>query len=282
MRTDFPFPLLLRVALVLIMGLSAVGASAQQAASPTAEPTSLSEYRIGAGDVLKISVYQNPDLSLEARVSDTGLLSFPLIGSVRVGGLTTVQAERAIADGLRNGSFVRQPQVNVLVVQVRGNQASVLGQVNRPGRFPLEVAELRLTDLLAMAGGTSPVGSDTVTVVGIRNGQAFRREVDLPALFRSDKRDDDVSIADGDVVYVDRAPMIYIYGEVQRPGTLRLERGMSVLQALAAGGGLTLRGTEKGIQLHRRGPDGKVEIVQPLMDDRLREGDVIFVRESLF
>jgi polysaccharide biosynthesis/export protein len=240
------------------------------------------EYRLGAGDVVRISVYQNPDLTLESRIGEAGNLSYPLLGTVRIGGMTVSQAEKLVADGLRNGNFVKQPQVSVLVLQVRGNQASVLGQVNRPGRFPIEVADMRLSDLLAMAGGVAVSGADTVTVVGTRDGKAWRKEIDLPAVFRSAGRGDDVLILNGDVVYVERAPVVYIYGEVQRPGPMRLERGMTVMQALATGGGLTLRGTEKGIRVHRRGVDGKVQVVQPAMDDAMRDGDVVYVRESLF
>jgi polysaccharide export outer membrane protein len=252
--------------------------------SATAQPaaTAPAEYRLGAGDVVRISVYQNPDLSLETRIGEAGVVSYPLLGSVRIGGMTVSQAEKLLADGLRNGNFVKQPQVSMLVVQVRGNQASVLGQVNRPGRFPIEVADMRLSDLLATAGGITTHGADTLTLVGTRNGQPFRKELDLPSIFRSDKREDDVLVQNGDVVYVERAPMIYIYGEVQRAGAIRLERGMTVMQALAAGGGLTLRGTEKGLRVHRRGADGKSVVVQPSMDDALREGDVVYVRESLF
>jgi len=84
------------------------------------------------------------------------------------------------------------------------------------------------------------------------------------------------------VVWVDRGPVVYIYGEVQRPGAMRLERGMTVMQALATGGGLTQRGTEKGMRVHRKTADGKVQVVQPSMDDALRDGDVVYVRESLF
>ena len=76
--------------------------------------------------------------------------------------------------------------------------------------------------------------------------------------------------------------MVYIYGEVQRPGPMRLERGMTVMQVLATGGGLNLRGTEKGLRVHRKGSDGKVQVLQPGMDDALVDGDVVFVRESLF
>jgi polysaccharide biosynthesis/export protein len=252
------------------------------AASVWAQAPAASEYRLGAGDVVRITVYQSPDLSLETRVGETGSISYPLLGSVRLGGLSVPQAERAISDGLLKGNFLKQPQVSIQIIQVRGNQASVLGQVNRPGRFPIEVADLRLSDLLATAGGIAAGGADTLTLVGTRNGQPFRKEVDLPSLFRGERRDDDVIIQNGDVLYVDRAAQIFIYGEVQRPGTMRLERGMTVMQALATGGGLTQRGTEKGLRVHRKGADGKTQIIQPSMDDTLRDGDVVYVRESLF
>ena len=241
-----------------------------------------SEYRLGPGDVVRITVYQAPDLSLETRIGEAGLISYPLLGSVRLGGLGVTQAERAIADGLRNGNFLKQPQVSLLVVQVRGSQVSVLGQVNRPGRFPVETADMRLSDLLAMAGGIAQSGAETITVVGTRSGQPFRRELDLQAIVRSERRADDVFMQNGDVVYVERAPMVYIYGEVQRPGAMRLERGMTVMQALATGGGLTLRGTERGMRVHRKGSDGKTQVLQPGMDDPVRDGDVVYVRESLF
>lgn len=269
-----------------LAGLSGRVMAADERASSSprvgAELRAPEEYRLGAGDVLRISVYQNPDLSLESRVSEAGVMNFPLLGPVRVGGLTVGAAEQLIARGLREGQFVRQPQVNVSVVQVRGHQASVLGLVNRPGRFPLEATGLRLTDLLAMAGGTAPGASDIAVVTGTRQGQAWRAEVDLPALFSPGGQARDVAIAHGDTVWVDRQPQVYIYGEVQRPGSLRLERGMTLMQVLATGGGLTQRGTDKGIRLHRRGSDGRLQVMQPAMDDTVRDGDVVHVRESLF
>lgn len=262
------------------VGLLGGGTTWAQTAASAA--SAAAEYRIGSGDVLRIAVYQNPDLSLETRVNEGGTVSFPLLGSVRVGGLTVTAAERVIADGLRNGNFVRQPQVNVVVMQVRGNQVSVLGQVNRPGRFPLEVADLRLSDLLAMAGGVANGGSDVVVVNGVRDGQLWRTEIDLPSLFASGGRARDIVVQGGDTVWVDRQPLVYIYGEVQRPGPMRLERGMTLMQALATGGGLTPRGTEKGIRVHRRQGDGRVQVVQLTMDERMQDGDVVYVRESLF
>jgi polysaccharide export outer membrane protein len=158
----------------------------------------------------------------------------------------------------------------------------VLGQVNKAGRYPLEQANTRLSDVLAQAGGViTSIGGDIVTVVGKRNDKPYRLEVDLPRLFAADSAATDIVLQNNDVIWVDRAPQFYIYGEVQRAGAFRLERGMSLMQGLAAGGGLTQRGTEKGIRVHRKGA-GKTEILQPGMDDTLRDGDVIYVRESLF
>jgi polysaccharide export outer membrane protein len=236
--------------------------------------------------VLHILVYQNPDLTLDARVSDSGMISFPLLGSVKIGGLTVSEAESFIANGLKKGDFVKNPQVTVVLMQVRGSQVSVLGQVNRPGRYPLEAAQTRLSDVLALAGGiTTATGSDVVAVVGTRDGKPMRLEVDLPRVFGAGggDRQSDIVLQNNDVVFVDRAPLVYIYGEVQRPGSFRVERGMTVMQALAAGGGLTQRGTEKGIRVHRHDDaTGKVQVMQPGMDDPVRDGDVIYVRESLF
>jgi polysaccharide biosynthesis/export protein len=266
----------------LALGLPFAAAAQSQPASAPAAVPALAEYRIGAGDIVRIVVFQNPDLTLETRVTEAGVVNYPLLGNIRLGGLSVTAAEKLVADGLRNGNFVRQPQVSMVVLQVRGNQASVLGQVNRPGRYPIEVADMRLTDLLATAGGTSPSGADLVVIVGTRDGKPYRMEVDLPTLFSAGGRDRDVPILNGDTVWVDRQPILYIYGEVQRPGAMRLEREMTLLQALATGGGLTARGTEKGIRVHRRGADGSTQVLEPVMSDKLREGDVVFVRESLF
>lgn len=252
--------------------------------SPTipAEVAEAAGYRLAPGDLVRITVYQNPDLTLETRLTDSGGLSYPLVGVLQLGGLGIAAAERRVADALRQGQFVRQPQVVITLLEVRGHQASVLGQVNRPGRYPIEVTTLRLSDLLALAGGTAPAGADRVVVSGLREGLPFRAEVDLPSLFGPEGRERDVFIRHGDTVWVDRQPQLYIYGEVQRPGALRLERGMTLMQALATGGGLTARGTEKGIRIHRRGTDGRVTVLRPGMHETVREGDVVHVAESLF
>jgi polysaccharide export outer membrane protein len=133
-----------------------------------------------------------------------------------------------------------------------------------------------------MAGGTAPNGADLVVVSGTRERQALPPESTCPPCLPPVASDKDIVLLNGDTVWVDRQPMVYIYGEVQRPGPMRLERGMTLMQALATGGGLTQRGTEKGIRVHRKAANGAVQVIESKMDDMLREGDVVFVRESLF
>jgi polysaccharide export outer membrane protein len=247
-----------------------------------AQSDTTAEYVFGPGDILRITVFRNPDLTTEARVSEAGTLSFPLIGSVAVGGLSLSQGEKKIADMLSQGSFVAKPQVNILPVQIRSSQVAVLGQVNRPGRYPLETVNMRLSDMLATAGGIANTGADTVVLMGTREGKAIRREIDIPALLLKGDNVGDILLTGGDVLYVNRAPVFYIYGEVQHPGAFRLERDMTIMQGLATGGGLTIRATEKGLRIHRRNADGKIQIVEARLDEPLKADDVIYVRESLF
>lgn len=240
------------------------------------------EYQLGPGDTVRVLVFQNPDLTLETRVSENGTISFPLIGNVRIGGMTVARAEQTIASALRSGGFIKQPQVNVLLLVSRGNQVSVLGLVNKPGRYPLETFNTRLSEMLAIAGGVAPAGADVVILTGTREGKPFRKEIDVAGMLLNNNLQDDLVVAGGDVIYVQRAPMYYIYGEVQRPGSFRIERGMTVRQALAQAGGLTPRGTERGLNLLRRSAEGTIETLRPSPDDLVRPDDVYQVRESLF
>lgn len=240
-----------------------------------------SDLLLGSGDVLRISVFEQPDLSLEVRVSESGTITYPLIGEVKVGGGTPAAAERKISDLLERGGFLKNPHVSIIVSQLQSQQASVLGQVNRPGRYPLDSAK-SLADVLALAGGVSAEGGDVVTIVRKVNGQNVREMVDLAEMIRSGDLDRNIVISNSDIVYVDRALRFYIYGEVQRPSQYRLEHNMTVLQALSVGGGLTLRGTERGIRIKRRGADGVVEIIKAKHDDLVKPDDVIYVQESLF
>ena len=241
------------------------------------------QYLIGPGDVLRISVFKNPDLSLDGRVSEAGTLSYPLIGSVALGGLTLPAAEKKIAELLKEGGFVLNPQVNILLTTAFNSLVSVIGEVKTAGRYSLEAAGGHLSGMLAVAGGIASTGADTVIVSGTRGGKPFRREIDIVAMsLGTNNNADDIQLAGGDTVFVGRAPMFYIYGQVQRPGQVRLERGMTVMQALASGGGVTGKGTSRGIVRHRRDASGKVKEESVTLDDDVRDQDVIYVKESLF
>jgi polysaccharide export outer membrane protein len=255
----------------------AASAGAEQGAN-----TPSADYRLGPGDQIRVQVYQNPDLSIEARVSENGTINYPLVGSIGLGGNTISQAENKIASALKNGNFLKQPQVNIVLLQVRGNQVAVLGQVQKPGRFPLETTNTRVSDLLAAAGGVTPMGDDTLIVTGTRNGQPFRKVIDIPALFLNQRGQDDILVQGGDTLFVNKAPVYYIYGEAQRPGPYRIERGMTVQQAVAQGGGPTPRGSLNRLRLTRVGPDGRQVETDAKLGDPVLPNDVIFVRESLF
>jgi len=239
------------------------------------------EAQLGAGDVVKVSVFNNPDLGVETRIGEAGNITFPLIGEVMVAGLTTSAAEKKIADALEKGNFLRKPQVNLLVTVMTSQQVSVLGQVNRPGRYPVD-GRRSMLDMLALAGGIGVDGGDVLTVIRKRDGKISKNSVDIVELFRKGDMVGDFELTGGDVLFVERAPRFYIYGEVQRPGPVRLERNMTVLQALSAGGGLTQRGTERGIRIKRRDESGKIQILESKQDDLVQVDDVVYVKESIF
>jgi polysaccharide export outer membrane protein len=239
------------------------------------------DYRMGTGDVVRITVYGNPDLTTEARVGETGGITFPLIGEVKAAGQTPATAEKEIAKRLARGGFIIDPNVNLNIVQYRGQQISVLGRVNRPGKYALEKVS-RVADALALAGGVIVDAADIVTLVRTRDGKTEYRDIDVVALFRPGGEASNAQVQDGDILNVARQPMFYIYGEVQRPGTFRLEQNMNVVQALSMGGGLTSRGTQRGIRILRRDDRGGMQEIDVKLSDAVKKDDVIYVKESLF
>ena len=237
---------------------------------------------LGPGDSIRVTVFENPDLTTETRVSARGFIRFPLLGNVKLQGLTPVAAGERLAALLKEGNFIRDPQVNVSVIQVRSRQVSVIGQVARPGRYALDETSTFVTDMLALAGGISPTGDDIVTVVRTRNGATERLDIDVAKMYRTGDMTANVEIENGDTVFVRRAPMFYIYGEVQKAGTYRVENEMTVMQALSLGGGITVRGTERGIKVARRDANGVLAKREAKLADRVQPDDIIQVQESLF
>ncbi|HEY0841840.1 polysaccharide export protein EpsE [Methylotenera sp.] len=273
---------------IMLLTLTAATAQSVELENTAISNTQSKDYTLAPGDAIRVLVFQNPDLTLDTRVTESGTITYPLIGSVKVGSMSIAQAEGAIASALRSGGFVQQPQVNIVLLQVRGNQVSVLGAVNRPGRFPLENFNTKLSDMLAYAGGiytsigSNGGGADQVIVVGTRNGVPFRKEIDIPNIFLNNHPQDDIEVAAGDVIFVPTAPQYYIYGEAQRPGSFRIKRGMTIQQAVAEAGGPSVRGTERGMKLYRNNANGELQVIRTKQTDLVQADDVIFVTESLF
>ena len=248
-----------------------------------------SDFLLGAGDSIHIAVYRNPELTLDIRVSAEGTITIPLLGTTKVEGLRIAEAEKLIAKGLQDGGYLKDPQVNITLIIARANSVAILGQVNRPGMYPIENSNLHLSEALALAGGiamtTSVTGSlpsgNKVILKGTRSGKPFLKEIELSSIYLDKKVEDDVIVVARDEIYVPFL-MFYIYGEVQRPGSFPIARSMTVMQALSQGGGLTPRGTERGIVLYRRRPNGVVEKLHPDMSDLIQPDDVLNVPESLF
>ena len=226
--------------------------------------------KLGPGDAVHVTVFQQPDLTTDARVNESGAIAMPLVGQVKIGGKTTTEAASAISEALKSGGFLKAPQVAVALTTVRSRQVSMLGLILHPGRYPLEESHTRLPDLIAAAGGIAAGGDENITV--IRDGKAQK----INALSK------DFELKGGDTVYVNAAPVFYIYGEVMHAGAYPVKPGMTVMQALSLGGGITPRGSENRIKLRRTGANGgSVEFdVNPVT--QVMPNDVIVVKEALF
>lgn len=239
------------------------------------------EVLLGPGDVVRLSVYGSPDLSIETRISESGAITFPLLGQVGVGGLSVAAAEKKIGNLLEKGGYLKKAEVNMIITTLASQQVSVLGQVNRPGRYPVE-GRRKVLDLLAMAGGVNADGGDLISLVRTRDGKTTRETIDVVDMVRKGELDKDYEVAGGDIIYVERAPRAYVTGEVQRPGAFRLERGMTVQQAISAGGGLTPRGSDTRLRITRRDASGNPATIEARATDPVQVDDVITVRESWF
>lgn len=238
-------------------------------------------YSIGPDDVLRISVYGYEDLKTETRVSADGRITFPLIGEVETRGKSTMELEETIAIQLIKGGFIHDAQVSVTVLEHVSQQVSVLGYVNNPGRYPLD-SDSSIVDLIAMAGGIQELGDNKVIITRAINGKPHSQELDLRAYMENADSLEPFKMKQGDTVYVPKAPQFYIYGEVQKPGGYRIDPDISVVKALSIGGGLTLRGTERGIVIKRKTGNGALQVIDAELSDPVLKDDVIYVDERWF
>jgi polysaccharide biosynthesis/export protein len=236
------------------------------------------DYKIGAEDLVRINVFDHPELSVEARVSKSGNITFPLLGEIHVAGLSTRDMEQQLVGRLESGAYVRNPQVSVLITEYQSQKIAVMGQVARPGQYSL-AKENKVLDLLAQAGGVmNELAADQASLL---RHDGTKQSIDLHALFDGDPSQNP-PVAAGDTIYVPKAPVFYIYGQVQRAGVYRLERNMTVMQAISAGGGLTPRGSEHWLKVKRRDSTGTVRNVSVKSRDLLQPDDVLTVPEGWF
>jgi len=247
-----------------------------------APPTFAAEdYLLGEGDTVNITVYEQPDLTTVARISqDDGTITFPLLGEVALAGLSPEDAGRKIQKLLKQGGFIKAPQVSLTVQEFLSQKIPVLGQVNKPGEYSLK-GESRVIDLITHAGGLQEDAADVIIVVKNEAGKSVKHEIDLLRFYAGDMTQN-IKVSRGDFILVPKMETFYIHGEVNRPGNYRLERGMTAMQALSVGGGLTGRGSLKGMKVTRRLADGKTKKVELELTDTLQPNDVLYVKERLF
>lgn len=278
--------------LLLLLALPALGAAPPDSTIPPPAPTGIAEppaamatdpmLQLGPGDAISIKVFGRPELDTTAYISDDGTVPVPLAGSVEIGGLSPAQASTRVADALRQGQFLVDPQVTIFLVEFRSQQVSVLGQVQAPGRFPID-SKVSVFDLIAQAGGTTEDGADTIYLLRPNeDGTVQRHSVDLRALTQGDALQAPPSVQGGDSIFVPRAGQFYIHGEVQAPNMYRLEPGMTVVQALSRGGGVTQRGSSNRVEIRRRNGEGEFVTFRPELTDLVQADDVILIKERIF
>jgi polysaccharide export outer membrane protein len=271
-------PFATRFAVAALFLLRVAGAPAADAVTAV-ESRHLSE--LGAGDAVSIQIFGQPEVT-SVYVGDDGMISVPLAGPVRVGGLSPVDASARVAKALKDGGYFVDPHVTVLVTQSSSQLISVLGEVRNAGRYPI-TPRTTVLDLLAQAGGATDAASDMVYVLRAdAAGHMNRYTVDLKGLQHSKDELPSQTLQGGDSLVVPRAEHFYVYGEVTTPGMYRVEPGMTVIQAIARAGGVTPRGSERRIFLKRPIKDGQYESIRPKPGDQVAPDDIIRVKESIF
>lgn len=261
-------------------------AAAPDTAAAGGDNSSDSSLRLGVGDLLEISVYGVPELSTKTRVSSNGDIYLPLVDYVHVAGLTTEEAQDMIEKRLTDGGFLKSPHVTLFVDEYTSQGASVLGEVVKPGVYPV-LGQQRLFDLISAAGGFTEKAGRSITVT-------HRNQPDKPvtvpiARNLTDNPDSNIDVSPGDTVIVRKADIVYVVGDVGRPSGFLMDNGtLTVLQAIALAGGTTKTAKLGGAAIIRKGPAGMtqtpVHLKQMLSaktpDMPLQADDILFVPTS--
>jgi polysaccharide export outer membrane protein len=270
--------------------LVATGLLIAYAAGPLSAQ-SAADYVIGPQDVLLIQVFDQPDLGGKYTVEADGTFTFPMIGRVKASTLTLRGFERVLKERLADGYF-RSPQVTVAVEQYRSQRVFVMGEVRQPGPVAL-TGGMTLIEALARAGSTLPTSSGEVSIVrAARNdgkgGPLMPGQDAATELFRASIRDlesgrmaQNIELRDSDTIFVPRAELVYVFGQVKNPGGYAVQKSTTVLQALSLAGGVTEHGAMNRVQVMRIVKGQKVEM-RVKLTDLIRPEDTIVVPQRYF
>lgn len=250
------------------------------------EAAASSDIEIGSGDLLEIAVFGAPEFSKQVRVSSSGEISLPLIGTVKVAGLSTGQAEKLVEKKLLDGGYFTDPHVSIFEKEYETQGISVLGEVQKPGIYPM-LGSRRLLDVIAAAGGTTPKAGNQVSVTH----RDQRRPVQTLTLKgdESDSTSNNPEVFPGDTVVIQKAGIVYVVGDVRMPGGFIMDKPqLTVLQALAMAQGANPTAKLDGARLIRKGGDQRQELQIELKkilaskspDVSLQPDDILFVPNS--
>jgi len=248
-------------------------------------PTAIArDYLVGSQDVLKISVYEHPDLATTVRVSEDGKITFPLVGELEVKNLSVQQIEKKIASKLSDG-LIPNPQVSVFIEQYRGTRITVMGEVTKPGQYEI-TGPTSVVEAISMALGMTENSGHTImlfkkdSTTG-KNPNYKRIAIDVDRLFKEGDLSQNIQLQNGDIIYVPKIDFFYIYGEVTRPGIYRIEKGLTVKRAISMAGGFTPKASKGRIEITRQ-QEGKDIVKKADIDESVKPDDTIMVKESIF
>ena len=235
-------------------------------------PSSPADYVIGPADLLEVKVFEVEELNTEARVSSRGYITLPLLGNVKVSGLSARKAEEKIEE-LLGKEYVHDPNVTIFIKEHRSQIVSIMGTVQKPGNYEV-LGRRNLLDALAMSEGLKDTAGRTVYVSREKDGGGKETlAIDLDELLLKGNTDLNIPIKSGDVVYVPEAGTVYVDGAVKKPGGLPLKEKISVSQAVAMAGGLTSFANPGDIKLVRYEGDGKRKLIT-LDLNKIKEGEI--------
>jgi len=238
--------------------------------------------KLGPGDLLEVGVYNVPELTTKARVSNSGDVYLPLIDYVHVEGLTQEEAQSVIEKRLESGGFVRSPHVTIFVDEASSQGVTIIGEVSKPGIYA-DPVDRKLYQVISEAGGFTQSASRKIAI--FRRGQTEATQISLPRNL-TDDLSGNVEVLPGDTINVPRAPIIYVVGDVGRPSGFLVDNGtLTVLQALALAGGTNHTAKMGSARIIRKTPTGmtetKVQLKKMLEakapDITLQADDILFV-----